>query len=160
MVLLIMAILAATMMPAIQSAFVENAIRADSHQLALMVKTGMLQSADQQKVYVLDLTNHTMDLHPARAPKSDSFFPPTPASDDPDDDATDLSQKLDPANKLLIPDPKRPSAWITIPATSWIFRPGELCPATRVRLARGEAWVEMSFNALTGNVENETAYFP
>ena len=40
------------------------------------------------------------------------------------------------------------------------FKPGELCPASRVHLGRGDAWLEMSFNALTGNVENEAAYFP
>ncbi len=47
-----------------------------------------------------------------------------------------------------------------MPPTTWIFEAGELCPATRVRLSRGDAYLEMSFNALTGNVENEATYFP
>ena len=47
-----------------------------------------------------------------------------------------------------------------MPEISWTFQPNELCPATRVRLSRGNAWLEMSFNALTGNVEKETTYFP
>ena len=40
------------------------------------------------------------------------------------------------------------------------FVPGDLCPATKVRLTRGDSWLEMTFNALTGNVETESAYFP
>ena len=44
--------------------------------------------------------------------------------------------------------------------TSWTFKPGELCPAMRVRITRGDAWLEMSFSALTGNVEDEKTYFP
>jgi type II secretory pathway pseudopilin PulG len=154
-VLLIIAVLAAAAMPAIQGAFTENAIRADSRQLSLMVKTAMLQSGDQHRVYVIDLTNTTMSLHPESDPADDSN---ASAADDPS--GVSVFQKLDPANKLLIPDPQRANGWITIPAMSWTFRPGELCPATRVRFARGESWIEMSFNALTGNVENETAYLP
>ena len=30
----------------------------------------------------------------------------------------------------------------------------------RVRLERGPAYIEMSFNALTGDVEDETTYLP
>src|SRR5476651_1895381 len=65
MVLVIIAILAGLSMPAVQSAFVEQHVRKDGHQLALMVKTAMIQSAEQHRAYIIDLTNTTMALHPA-----------------------------------------------------------------------------------------------
>lgn len=163
-VLFIIAILLGAMMPSIQSAFAENALRADARQLSLLVKTGMLHSNDQGQDYVLDLTAASMDLHPAGVVRKEDDAPETD-KDETSDSSLAADQVLEPyhldsANKLLIPDPKKASAWMAMPATSWLFRPGELCPATRVRLLRGKAWVEVSFNALTGNVENETAYIP
>ena len=165
MVLVIIAILAGVTMPAIQSAFVEQAVRRDAHQLALMVKTAMIQSAEQHRAYVIDLTGATMALHPVgEAPADPDASPSTDGADAAaNNSATEnvkVTSDLDAQNKLLAPDPQKTSAWIDMPQTSWIFQPGELCPATRVRLTRGNAWVEMSFDALTGNVENEAAYFP
>jgi len=165
MVLFIIAILAGLSMPAIQSAFVEQAVRRNAHQLALMVKTAMIQSAEQHRAYAIDLTDTTMALHPlGEAPAE----PDASSSANDDDDTANNSatqdveviSDLDPPNKLLTPDPQKTDAWIDMPPTSWVFQPGELCPATRVRLTRGDAWLEMSFDALTGNVENETNYLP
>jgi prepilin-type N-terminal cleavage/methylation domain-containing protein len=166
MVLVIIAILAGLSMPAMQSAFTEQAVRKDAHQLALMVKTAMIQSAEQHRAYVIDLTNTTMALHPAGEAPAD---PDAAASTDDDDAAAnnsamkdvEVTSNLDLQNKLLAPDPQKSDAWIDMPdGTQWVFQPGDLCPATRVRLQRGKAWLEMSFGALTGNVENETTYFP
>jgi prepilin-type N-terminal cleavage/methylation domain-containing protein len=142
LVLVIIAVLMGVMMPSIQSAFAENAVRADARQLSLLIKTGMLESSDEHRDYVLKLSSNAVDLHPARSPDEDQ------------------ARVLDSSNKLLVPDPRKANGWKEISTLSWFFQPGELCPATRVRLARGPAWLEMSFNALTGNVENETAYFP
>ena len=166
MVLLIIAIMAGLSMPAMQSAFTEQAIRKDTHQLALMVKTAMIQSSEQHRTYIIDLTDTTMALHPAGQAAKD----PDASSSSDDDDAAaannsttqdvEATRNLDALNKLLAPDSRKTDAWIDMPETHWIFQSGELCPATRVRLARGKAWLEMSFNALTGNVENEATYFP
>jgi prepilin-type N-terminal cleavage/methylation domain-containing protein len=158
-VLVIIAILLGVLMPSIHTAFVESALRADSRQLALMVKTAMLQSNDQHHTCVIDLTPQSLDLH-GTGDASASSAPVTDADTAPATTDFDSSYRLDPADRLVIPDPKKPSVWISMPDTSWIFQPGDLCPATRVRMTRGDAWVEMSFNALTGNVENEAAYFP
>src|SRR5277367_3057384 len=64
MVLFIITLLLAAALPAIQTAFVEKAVRNDSHELALMVKTAMLQSADEHRAYIIDLTRSTITLHP------------------------------------------------------------------------------------------------
>jgi prepilin-type N-terminal cleavage/methylation domain-containing protein len=163
-VLLIIALLLGVTMPSIQSAFVEQGVRRDSHQLALMVKTAMIQSAEQHRPYAIDLTPTTMALHPvgeaaadvdAQPVDTDDSTPVNPATED-----VEVTTELDKPNQLLVPDPFKDNAWIAMPPTSWIFQPGDLCPATRVRLERKSAWLEMSFNALTGNVENENTYFP
>jgi len=165
MVLFIIALLFGVTMPAMQSAFVEQAVRKDSHQLALMVKTGMIQSAEE-RAYALDLTPTTMALHPVGEAAAD---PDTAASGDEDDNAAasssapkdvEVTSELDPPNQLLAPDLQKVNAWVAMPPTTWVFQSGELCPVTRVRLARRDAWVEMSFDALTGNVENETSSMP
>jgi len=164
MVLFIIALLFAVTMPAMQSAFVEQAVRKDAHQLALMVKTAMIQSAEQHRAYVIDLTATSMALHPvgeaAKEADASSTDDADAVSDKPATEAVDVTSDFDPPNKLLAPDPQKSDAWIDMPPTSWIFQPGELCPATRVRLTRGDAWLEMSFSALTGNVENEATYLP
>jgi len=163
-VLFIIALLAAASMPAIQSAFTEQGLRNDSHQLALLIKTAMLQSTEQHRPYVIDLTAATMALHPLddNTPGTDASAnaPSDSASQNPDMANVEAAIRLDPANKLLAPDPNKANVWIPMPETQWIFRPGDLCPVPRVRLTRGKAWLEMSFNALTGNVENEAYTFP
>lgn len=165
MVLFVIALLLGLTMPALQSALVEQAVRRDAHQLALMVKTGMIQAAEQHRNYVMDLTSTTMALHPGGpAPKIESSLPTGAVADDAAPLATvedvEVTTQLETPNQLLTPDPRKANAWIAMPQTEWIFQPGELCPASRVRVGRGKAWVEMSFNALTGNFENEAAYLP
>jgi prepilin-type N-terminal cleavage/methylation domain-containing protein len=165
MVLFIIAILACLAMPAMQSAFTEQAVRKDTHQLALMVKTAMIQSAEQHRAYVIDLTGTTIALHPAGEAAADPAAAATDqgdaAANNPASQDVEVTSNLDPPNQLLAPDSQKIDAWVAMPdGTQWVFQPGELCPATRVRLQRGDAWMEMSFAALTGNVENETSSFP
>lgn len=164
MVLLIIMILLAATMPSIQSAFVEQAMRNDTRQLALMVRTAMLQSEEQHRVYVMDLTSTSMDLYPAGNRKNDekpsSGDEAPEASGDSSGGAVSISGKLDRPNIFVVPDSHKPGGWEAMPATSWIFKPGNLCPATKVRLVRGQAWLELNFNGLTGNVESESAYIP
>jgi prepilin-type N-terminal cleavage/methylation domain-containing protein len=172
-VLFIIAMLFALAMPAMQSAFTEQGVRNDAHQLALMVKTAMIQSAEQHRAYVIDLSPTAMALHPAGQAAANPDAPSIDANASTDDDDSDnssnnskpvdvdITNQLDPLNKLLTPDPRKTNGWMAMPdGTQWVFEPGELCPATRVRLSRGDAWLEMSFGALTGNVENETYYLP
>jgi prepilin-type N-terminal cleavage/methylation domain-containing protein len=166
MVLLIIAILFGVTMPAIQSAFVENAVRQDSHELALMVKTAMIQSSEQHRSYVIDLTGTTMALHPAGATVPDTDTDAEAAVDKTDDatasanDDVEEQRTLTPPTQLLTPDPQKTNAWVLMPPTSWVFVPGELCPATHVRFVHNDAYLEMSFDALTGNMEKESTYFP
>jgi len=157
MVLLVIVLLLGLTLPAIQSTFVEQAVRNDATQLSLMVKTAMLKSTDQHRPYVIDFTKQTMTLHPATdaAPSSDDEDATSSGADD-----NTIASVLNSSNKLLFPDPEKPSKWLSIKSATWLFKPGELCSLPRVRLTRGDAWLEMNFNALTGNVENETAYFP
>jgi hypothetical protein len=155
LVLFVIALMLGLTLPSIQSTFVEQAVRNDATQLSLLVKTAMLQSNDQHRPYVLDFKGQSMTLHPAAdAAKSTS----DDDSKAPEDEV--VSSSLNGSNKLFLPDPDKPKGWLHVKSDSWFFKPGELCPAPRVRLVRGNAWLEMSFNALTGNVENETAYFP
>jgi type II secretory pathway pseudopilin PulG len=166
MVLVIIAILACLSLPAFQSAITENAIRKDSHQLALMVKTAMIQSADQHRPYVIELSPTEIALHPVGEAAADPDASPT--ADNTSDTSTTaaapvdvvVTTELDPDNHLQVPDPQKDKAWIAIPPTQWVFQPGELCPATQVRILRGKAWVALNFGALTGNVENETFELP
>jgi prepilin-type N-terminal cleavage/methylation domain-containing protein len=158
-VLLIMAVLAGVTMPAIKSAFTEQAVRKDGHELALMVKTAMIQSAEQHRAYVIELTGSSASLHPMGelAPVDDTDSETSDKSLFADSGST---ADFDPPNKLLAPDISKAGGWLDMPATTWVFQPGRLCPATHVRLQRDDSWLEMSFNALTGNVEEEKTYFP
>jgi prepilin-type N-terminal cleavage/methylation domain-containing protein len=166
MVLVIIAILAGLALPSFQSAITENAMRKDTHQLALMVKTAMLQSADQNRAYMIELSPTEIALHPvgeaaadpdADADSNGSVDAPT-TNNAPVDVV--VTSEIDPANHLQVPDPVKANAWMAMPPTQWVFEPGELCPATRVRFSRGEGWIEMGFAPLTGNVLDEKFSLP
>ncbi len=164
-VLVIIAIMAGLSMPSIKSAFTEQGVRKDAHQLALMVKTAMIQAAEQNRPYVIDLTSKTIALHPAGIDAAD---PDAPETSDDADAATGPAQvnvavttTLDTPNQLQFPDAEKADKWDPVPdGTQWVFDPGELCPTTRIRILRGDAWIELTFSALTGNVEEEKNYLP
>jgi len=174
-VLVLIAILAAATLPAFNSAVNEHAVREDGHELAMMVRTAMVQSAEQHRTFIIDLTKSTMSLHAQdeeATPQDDndaalfqdagsnqaaaglSQAPPPPN--------IDAQQQLDSLNKLQVPDPDKPDGWIdpTGDGTEWVFQPGELCPATKVRIVRGDAYLELDFGALTGDVDTEKYDFP
>ena len=159
-VLLILGILMGVIAPGMQSALAEAGLRADARQLSLMVKTAMLQSVEEHRVYVLDLSEKDLSLGPIAPPAPDEEKTPDP--DQPLEQAQDSTQTwpVDSHNKLLLPDPKSTGHWQLIQSAQWIFRPGELCPASTICFTRGEARLEVTFNALTGNVENERSIFP
>jgi prepilin-type N-terminal cleavage/methylation domain-containing protein len=168
-VLLIIALLLSVTMPAFQSAWTERAVRNDTHEISMMIKTAMIQVAEQHRPYVIDLKKDTVALHPlglaAKDPSdadTQALFQneDTPTATTGDTDVT-ATQAIDKDNKLQLPDPALPGKWEDIPdGTQWVFQPGELCPATSIRLERGDAYIELYFNALTGNVDKENTYFP
>jgi len=175
-VLVIMAILAATSIPAFSSAVNEHHVREDGHQLALMVRQAMIQSAEQHRAYVIDLTKTTMALKAQgdnAAPQPDAeanLFQDAGSTQTNSDQPlaevvtqnVDVEQTLESPNKLQVPDPSKANGWMDLPndGLEWVFQPGELCPATKIRIARGDAYLEMDFASLTGGIETEKYYFP
>jgi type II secretory pathway pseudopilin PulG len=157
-------------LPAIESAFTEQAVRTDSRELALMVRTAMLQSSDQHRPYVIDLTSSNLYLHPAEGlvETKDQSGQDAVSENDPSHqtnpevqpEGVEVLHALDSRNKLLVPDPDKPQKWVPVKPTEWRFAPGGLCLLPRVRIERGESWQELGFNPLTGNVEDESYYFP
>ncbi len=73
----------------------------------------------------------------------------------------DQEQTLDSPNKLMVPDPGKADGWMDMPEAGqeWLFQPGELCPAQKIRIVRGDAFLELDFGALTGDVDSEKFYF-
>ena len=157
-VLFIMALLAGAAMPAMNSAFTEQALRSDSHELSVMVKTAMIESREQGRPYVISLDGRNLALGPAAGTVSAAAG--DAGRDEADDDAKpeDISQAHTLGNAIKFPDEEKKNAWETLPSVTWTFDPAGLCPLPRVRLERGDAYIELSFNALTGDVEDESVY--
>lgn len=155
-VLFIMALLAGAAMPAMESAFTEQALRSDARQLSLMVKTAMLKSSEQQRPYLLSLEGKELAMEPV--PDSAATGEAAGPDDAPPADGTTMTQTL--GNALKLPDTRKKDTWEALDSVRWTFTPAALCPMPRVRLERGPAHIEMSFNALTGDVEDETTYLP
>jgi len=158
-VLLIIGLLLGMTMPAMHGAFVEQALRNDSRQFALMVRTAMLQSDEQRRPYVIDFTPKTVALHPQEPTVHDDDST-TAKADETGPTAIEADFDLDSSTKLLVPNPDKAGEWLPLKPTTWLFQPGDLCQVPRIRLLRGDAWLEMSFNALTGHVEDESTYIP
>jgi hypothetical protein len=152
-------------------------VREDGHELAMMVREAMIQSGEQHRTFFIDLSKHSMRLYAqgdAVQPDQDSnaklFQDSGSASTNTDQaimDATtqstvDKQQTLDDPNKLQIPDPSKANGWMDVPdaGQEWAFEPGQLCPADKVRIVRGDAYLEMDFAALTGAIDEEKSYFP
>ncbi len=176
-VLVIMAILAGAALPAFSSAVNEHRVREDGHQLAMMVREGMIKSAEQHRPIIMDLTKNSMRLYAqgeqgnVDADADAKLFHDSGSTDTNSDNpleetvsqpSLDQSQTLDSPNKLQIPDPAKADAWINMPdaGQEWVFQPGQLCPAGKIRVVRGDAYLELDFAALTGTVETEKYYFP
>jgi type II secretion system protein H len=157
-VLFIMALLAGAAMPAMNSAFTEQALRSDSHELSVMVKTAMIKSREQGRSYVIRLDGKNLALEPAAGAVSSA--PSEVGKDDADDDVPPevISQTHTLGNVIKFPDVEKKNAWESLPSVTWTFDPAGLCPLPRVRLERGDAYIELSFNALTGDVEDESVY--
>jgi prepilin-type N-terminal cleavage/methylation domain-containing protein len=163
-VLFIIALLAGTAMPAMESAFTEQALRGDAHQLSLMVRNAMIKSSEQQRPYLISLDgrNLLMEPAPAIAAAGNTATVTSPPTDDAKDDASpeDVTMTETLGNKIEFPDAQKKNTWETLSSVRWMFQPNGLCPLPRVRLQRGNAYIEMGFNALTGDVEDEASYLP
>jgi type II secretion system protein H len=165
-VLLIIALLAGAAMPAMESAFTEQALRTDSHELSMMVRTAMLTSSEQPRPYLISLDGKSLLLIPVpdAKPAPDATSAPsgdgTDAAPAPDAAPEDVTMTQTLGNVLKFPDAEKKNTWETLPSVRWTFDPNGLCPLPRVRLERGKAYIEMSFNALTGDVEDEADYLP
>jgi type II secretory pathway pseudopilin PulG len=170
-VLLIIALLAGAAMPAMEAGFTEQALRGDAHELSMMVKTAMIKSGEQQRTYLISLDGKELLLEPAPAALANedaasvAGTTPSATSSAHDDAATgpapeDVTMTQTLGNALKFPDAQKKNTWETLPSVHWTFEPSGLCPLPRVRLERGNAYIEMSFNALTGDVEDEASYIP
>jgi hypothetical protein len=148
-VLFIMVLLLGVTVPAIETAFQEKMVRQDAHEFSLMVKTAMLRSHDENRPYAMEVTGKSLALHPVSA-----------KTDDEKDPGVFVDWPLNSANQLEEPNARQPNAWSAMSPTTWTFTAGELCPVPRIRMTRGKSWLEVSFNALTGNEEDSAAYFP
>ena len=163
-VLLILALLAAAAMPSMESAFKERALRDDAHQFSMMVKTAVIQSEEQQRPYQLTLDGKSLVLMPVRnviSNENSGGDDGSAARPDSNDDRTDAyvdSWTL--GTGLKFPDATKKDTWESLSTGRWVFQPRGLCPLPRVRLEQGSAYLEMSFNALTGDVEDQASYIP
>ena len=142
-VLVILGVLMGVIAPGMQSALNEQAVRSDARKLSLLVKTAMLRSNEEHRTYLLNLSEKSWSLAPLGT----------------DAAAADDSWQLAARNLLLLPDPKSEGNWQPILSAQWVFRPGELCPATSACFTRGTSRLELTFNALTGNVDDERSIF-
>ena len=154
--LLIIALLAAATMPAFNSAVNEHRVREDGHQLAMMVRSAMIESTEQHRPYIIELTKfRCRSIRKANLPrKSDdpdaTLFKDSGStnSDQPVEDTVtedvEVEKQLEAANKLQHPTRARPTAGWTCPATDYsgCSSRGGLCAATPVRIARGDAYLE------------------
>jgi prepilin-type N-terminal cleavage/methylation domain-containing protein len=148
-VLFIIALLASAAMPALSSAFNERALRNDSQAFSVMVKTAMIRSSEEQRPYVISLEGKNLLMEPAPAAIAEDSAAPT-----------DETQTQTLGNALKFPDATKKNAWNSLRAVTWTFEPNGLCPLARVRFERGASHIELGFNALTGDVEDESNYLP
>lgn len=142
LVLVLLALLAGVCMPAMNSALTEQALRSDTRQLSLLVKEAMMRCEEENTSYVLRLHDHHLSLSPDVSEKSTSSNDSTASAID---------------NAIAVPDSHQAGTWDPISTASWTFAAGALCPMPRVRVQRGDSSIEMSFDALTGDVEDETS---
>ena len=153
-----MALLAGVATPALRSAFIEQGLRNDAGQVALLVKTAMLTSREQQQPYLLRLEGRTFSLEPVEAGTGSKPYSAEGA--DESDSGSNAIGTLSLSHPVAFPDAEKKDQWNTLPSASWRFEPNGLCPLPRLRLQAGEAYIELGFDALTGGVEGEATYIP
>ncbi len=149
LVLVIIGILAATAMPAFNSAVNEHRVREDGHELAMMVRKAMIQSSEQRRTFFIDVSKHSVrlygqgdDAQPDAGTEANLFKDSgstSTNSDQPIEETAsqtgiDQTQTLDEGNKLQVSDPEKQNGWLDVPddGKEWVF------PAGRT-LSRGQA---------------------
>ena len=158
-VLFIIALLAGAAMPALESAFNERSLRDDAHTFSILAKSAMLRSSEEQRPYMMRLQGKELRLAPVAGgtDMSEGSGASTVAETNSEPQSGEIESLTNP---LKLADDKRNHAWKSQPVETWTFQPNSLCPLPRVRFERGTGYLEMSFNALTGDVEDEAYDLP
>ena len=158
-VLLVLAVLMGVIVPGMQSALNEQGIRTDARQLSLLIKTAVQQSNEEHGTYRVELGDGTVLLE--RDQPASTLQTISTQDEEPTMKPEVLqSFRLSTENRLSISNTGNEGDCKPVASAEWVFRAGELCPVTWISLERGKSRLDLDFNALTGDVDEERSYFP
>lgn len=135
--------------PMISGVIHEEQLRQSSRQLSVYAKTARKLAIEEQRSYVIDFFPGGFDLRPyeTNAPGSTNEVAPTELHYELGGDTTlelqrwgeDQWRKPSTANDIF-----------------WVFQSSGICEPIRFRFTRPGSSLEMSFNPLTANVQDES----
>ena len=130
---------------ATREVFNNDELRKTEQQIALYAKTARRYAIQENRSYEIILDERFLELRPAE--KITEF------------DESLLRFEIPKTVKLSV---KRWGAddWESPRELVWTFMPNGLCAPNRIKLQRGEAWMEVTFNPLTANRQDETWHLP
>jgi prepilin-type N-terminal cleavage/methylation domain-containing protein len=124
--------------------FGNEELRRTEQQLALFAKTARRHALRENRRYEMIFDEQRVELRPAAEYAEDD---------------TPLFFEI-PLTVSVQVKRRGNDEWETPRQWVWSFMPDGLCAPNRVRLQRGAAWVEETFNPLTANRQDETWYLP
>jgi len=155
-VMFIIMVLAGLAIGVTREVFGQEELRATSRKLALFAKTARQDALRENVAYILTLTPDRFILQPA-----EEFVEAQTESE------SDSEKPVVKPIEFMLPEKVKLKVkiwgskdWEKLKEVTWTFTPTGLCAPHSFRLERDTAWMEMSFNPLTANLQDEAWYLP
>lgn len=149
-VLFIIMVLAGLAIGLSRDVFGQEELRGTAREISLLAKTARLKALDENISYKISITPNQLSLQPLEELNSEESV----------EGSGKVIQYKIPEKVILKMKQWGDQEWQKIEEVTWIFKPTGLCAPNSFRLERDGAWVEMSFNPLTANKQDEAWYFP
>jgi prepilin-type N-terminal cleavage/methylation domain-containing protein len=138
--------------------FGDEELRSASQKLALLAKTARQAALRENRPYEIMVEADRLTLHPVQ---NESEKGEAGSEFDP------LSEQKHQAEELVLPSSVKlkikvwgSEDWVKPKRSAWRFTASGLCAPDSFRLERGESWIQMTFNPLTANRQEQEWYLP
>lgn len=149
-VLFIIMVLAGLAIGLSRDVFGQEELRGTAREISLLAKTARLKAIEENVSYKISITPNLLSLQPLQELDSDQ----------PEESAEKVIEYKIPEKVILKMKQWGDQDWQKIEEITWIFKPSGLCAPNSFRLERDDAWMEMSFNPLTANKQDEAWVLP
>lgn len=156
--LFIVSILFGMAIMAARSFFADEELRGSARQMALLAKTARQEAMRENRLYEIIILSDRWILQPGEEVGANNTSS-KPESQKPGEEVEPI-EYLVPSSIQMKIRLWGSNEWEKPRELVWSFPATGLCAPNSVRLERGKSWMQMTFNPLTANRQDEEWYLP